>query len=147
MMSFIDLMAVVGFFLLRVGVPVAITVGVVYLLKRLDRRWEMEARAEQRAGKPAVGREAEVPAAPKRAPELELPFVPPPAVPDRRQPGVAVGVAPQPGLNARGGRPAKAKCDAPQNTGKPCWQTRLDAEGQIPEECVDCDIFQRYPVM
>jgi hypothetical protein len=152
MMDFIDLMAVVGFFLLRVGVPLAITAGVVYLLKRLDRRWEMEARADQRAGKaaeqPAVGPEAEKPVSPKRAPAPELPFIPPPAVPDRRiQPGLAAGAAVQPGLSSKSGRSAKAQCAAPQNTGKPCWQTRLDAEGQIPEECVGCDIFQRYPVM
>jgi hypothetical protein len=152
MMDFIDLMAVVGLFLLRVGVPLAITVGVVYLLRRLDRRWEMEARAEKQAGKaaeqPAVRPEAEKPASPKRAPAPELPFVPPPAVPDRRiSPGVAAGQAVQPGVSAKGSRPAKARCDAPQNTGKPCWQARLDAEGQIPEECVNCDIFQRYPMM
>jgi hypothetical protein len=151
-MNFIDLMAVVGFFLLRVGVPLAITVGVVYLLKRLDRRWEMEARAQKEAGKPAeqpaVGPQVEVPATPKPAPAPELPFIPPPAAPDRRIPtGVAAGAAVQPGLSTRAGRPAKALCDAPQNAGKPCWQTRLDAEGQIPEECVNCDIFQRYPIM
>jgi hypothetical protein len=147
MMDFIDLMAVVGMFLLRVGVPLAITVGVVYLLKRLDRRWEMEARAGKAAEQPAAERQIETPAPSKRAPAPELPFVPPPAVPDRRiQPGMAAGVAVQPGV-AKSSRPAKAQCDAPQNTGKPCWQTRLDAEGQIPEECVGCDIFQRYPVM
>jgi hypothetical protein len=148
MMNFIDLMAVIGLFLLRVGVPVAITAGLVYLLKRLDRRWEMEARAERKAGK-VVEQPAGLPATPsKRAPSPELPFVPPPAAPDRRiQPGVSAAQVAAPGLAPKGNRPAKARCDAPQNTGKPCWQTRLDAEGQIPEECVSCDIFQRYPVM
>jgi hypothetical protein len=148
MMNFIDLMAVIGMFLLRVGVPVAITAGVVYLLKRLDRRWEMEARAARKAGK-VVEQPAGLPATPsKRAPSPELPFVPPPATPDRRiQPGVAAAQVAQPGLSAKGSRPAKAQCDAPQNPGKPCWQARFDAEGKIPEECVGCDIFQHYPVM
>ncbi len=26
-------------------------------------------------------------------------------------------------------------------------QMRLEAEGQIPDECVNCDIFQRYPTV
>ena len=148
MMNFIDLMAVIGMFLLRVGVPLAITAGMVYLLKRLDKRWEMEARAERKAGK-AAEQPARAPVAPgKPAPAPELPFIPPPAAPDRRiQPGVSAAQVAQPGLTAKSSRPAKAQCDAPQNTGKPCWQARLNAEGQIPEECVGCDIFQRYPVM
>jgi hypothetical protein len=148
MMNFIDLMAVIGMFLLRVGVPVAVTVGMVYLLKRLDRRWEMEARAERKAGK-AVEQPAGVPVAPsKPVPSPELPFIPPPAAPDRRiQPGLSAGPAVQPGVSARPGRAEKALCSAPQNTGKACWQVRFDSEGQIPEECVNCDIFQRYPVM
>jgi hypothetical protein len=148
MMNFIDLMAVIGMFLLRVGVPAAITVGVVFLLKRLDRRWEIEARAERKAGKVA-GQPAGVPVAPsKPLPSPELPFIPPPAVPDRRiQPGVSASQAVQPGLSTKSTRAEKALCDAPQNANKPCWQVRFDAEGQIPEECVGCDIFQRYPVM
>jgi hypothetical protein len=148
MMNFIDLMAVIGLFLLRVGVPVAITAGAVYLLKRLDRRWEMEARAQRKAGK-MVEQPVGVPAAPgKREPAPELPFIPPPVVPDRRiQPGVTAAQVAQPGISAKGGRPPKAQCSAPQSADKPCWQARLEAEGQIPEECVGCDIFQRYPIM
>jgi hypothetical protein len=148
MMNFIDLMAVIGMFLLRVGVPAAITVGAVYLLKRLDRHWEMEARAERKAGKVVV-QPAGVPASPsKPVPSPELPFIPPPAAPDRRiQPGVAAAQVVQPGVSPKGSRPLKAQCSAPQNPDKPCWQARFDAEGQIPEECVGCDIFQSYPVM
>jgi hypothetical protein len=148
MMNFIDLMAVIGMFLLRVGVPLGITVGMVFLLKRLDQRWEMEARAERKAGK-VVEQPAGVPVAPsKPVPSPELPFVPPPAVPDRRiQPGVSAGQAVQRGLSAKTSRSEKAQCSAPQNPDKPCWQARFDAEGQIPEECVTCDIFQRYPIM
>jgi hypothetical protein len=148
MMNFIDLMAVIGMFLLRVGVPLGITVGMVFLLKRLDRRWEMEARAERKAGKAAV-QPAKAPVAPgKPVPSPELPFVPPPATPDRRiQPGVSAGPAIQPGLSAKSSRTEKAMCSAPQNADRPCWQVRFDAEGQIPEECVGCDVFQRYPIM
>jgi hypothetical protein len=145
MMNFIDLMAVIGMFLLRVGVPLGITAGLVFLLKRLDRRWEMEARAERKADK-AAEQPAKAPGKP--APSPELPFIPPPAIPDRRiQPGVSVGQAVQPGVSAKSSRTEKAMCSAPQNADKPCWQVRFDVEGQIPEECVGCDIFQRYPVM
>jgi hypothetical protein len=42
---------------------------------------------------------------------------------------------------------SKAQCAAPQHPDKPCWQARFDAEGAIPEDCVGCDIFQRYPMM
>ena len=156
MMDFIDLLSVIGMFLLRVGVPLAITVGVVYLLKRLDRRWEMEARAEQRAGRvteqpaesPFISPPVVRPATPKRAPSPDFPFIPPPATPDRRiQPGIAAAPVARPGLNAKGSRPEKVGCAAPQSPDKPCWQARFDAEGQIPEECVSCDVFQRYPIM
>jgi len=148
MMNFIDLMGVIGMFLLRVGVPLAVTGGLVYLLKRLDKRWEIEARAERKAGK-VIEQPAQMPATPgKPAPSPELPFIPPPAVPDRRiQPGVSAAQIAQPGLSAKSSRPLKAQCSAPQSPDKACWQARFEAEGQIPEECVGCDIFQRYPVM
>jgi hypothetical protein len=159
-MNLIDVLGVIGMFLLRVGVPLAITVGVVYLLKRLDRRWEAEAKAEsswlgaeQRAGKaaeqPTVPSPAERPATPKRAPSPELPFIPPPPAPDRRiQPGLVAAPVGQPCWNVKGCSPNKLeKCAAPRQPDMPCWQARFDAEGQIPEECVGCDIFQHYPVM
>lgn len=159
MMSFIDTLSVIGMFLLRVGVPLAVTAGLVYLLKRLDRRWEEEARAEQRAHEaagmpaeqPALPQPAERPEAPKRAPAPEIPFIPPPAYPDRRQQpglGAQAGQVAQRSSNAKGSSADKvAKCGAPQRPDQPCWQARLAAEGHIPEECVSCDIFQRYPVM
>jgi len=46
----IDSAAVVGLFILRLGVPLAITFGVAYLLRRLDRKWEAEAQ-QQAAGR------------------------------------------------------------------------------------------------
>ena len=151
MISFIDLLVVVGMFLLRFGAPALVVVGIGYLLKRLDARWEAEARAgraaevtEQPAQRPSVPQPAERPALPKRipvpAPPQQLPFIIPPA-----GRGGAVQIA-QPGLMAQ--PPGqRANCAAPQKPGMPCWQTRFDAEGKIPEDCVKCDIFQRYPLM
>lgn len=39
----VDTAAMVGFFVLRLGVPLAITFAVAYGLKRLDARWQREA--------------------------------------------------------------------------------------------------------
>ncbi len=152
MISFIDLLVVVGMFLLRFGVPLLVVVGIGYLLKRLDARWEAEARAQraaeaadQPAQRPSVPQPAERPATPKRlpipAPMPQQPFIIPPAMARDSAAQVA-----QPGLMAQ--PPGqRANCAAPQKPGMPCWQTRFDAEGKIPEDCVNCDIFQRYPLM
>jgi len=158
MISFTDFLVVVGLFILRVGVPVAIMAGLVYLLKRLDRRWEEEVRAEQRARQaiqpaqqPEKSRPTGRPATTIRVPDVKIPFVPPP-------PPSAPGIRPQPGLvmtppaahcwDARGcSEAARGQCAAPQHPELPCWQARLDAEGHIPDDCVNCDIFQRYPLM
>jgi hypothetical protein len=40
----LEIATVVGLFLLRLGVPVAITFLVAYLFKRLDQKWEEDAR-------------------------------------------------------------------------------------------------------
>ncbi len=152
-MDFLDIAGLVVMLLLRVGVPVAVTAGLVYLLKRLDRRWEEEARAGAEIGEPAEApakpRPVERPATPRRAPAPELPFIPPPAYPDRRQqPGLAVAPVAPHCWDVKGCTPDQLeKCAAPQHPEMPCWEARLAAEGRIPEECVNCDIFQRYPVM
>lgn len=38
---------VVGMFILRLGVPLVVTLGVAYWLRRLDNKWVAEARARQ----------------------------------------------------------------------------------------------------
>ena len=161
MPSFIDFMVFLGMVFLRFGVPLLIVVGVGYLLKRLDRRWEAEARAyaaKQAAQQPRVQpeppRPVERPAVPARKPTdiPQIPFIIPPAgIKDTRlplaQPGL-MAAPPQPCWEAKQcSADKKAQCAAPQHPGQPCWQARADAEGHVPEECVDCDIFQRYPMM
>jgi hypothetical protein len=177
MPSFLDLLVVAGMFMLRVGVPVLVIVGAGYLLKRLDARWEAEARAyaakQAAAGvgaQPAAQKPVERPVAPVRAPAPgpAMPFIipPTPGKEPRIQPGMSAQVpAPQPGKpqqqnaapglaasaqhcwDVKGCGEAKAQCAAFKNPDKPCWQARFDAEGHIPEDCVGCDIFQRYPAM
>ena len=159
MLNFADILALAGLFVLRVGVPLLIMVGLVYLLKRLDRRWEAEARATQQRGKtteqpvvqPAVQPQAPKPATVVRvpAPQPQLPWVPPPAVGQRpAQPGLIAAPAPQRCWDVKGCSDGKrAQCAAPAHPDVPCWQARFDAEGAIPEDCVKCELFQRYPMM
>ncbi len=159
MPNFIDFLVFLGMVFLRFGVPLLIVLGIGHLLKRLDRRWEAEAReyaAKQAAQQPGIRPEAPQPVElPVRKPAdvPQTPFIiPPPAViKDTRLP------LPQPGLVAtppqacwdvkKCSADKKAQCAAPQHPDQPCWQARFDAEGHIPEECVGCDIFQRYPMM
>jgi pyruvate/2-oxoglutarate dehydrogenase complex dihydrolipoamide acyltransferase (E2) component len=158
MFNFTDFLVLAGMFLLRFGVPAAIVIGVGYLLKRLDKRWEAEAWAEQQtaraseqpAQRPAVPREQ--PATPKRAPAQapQLPWVPPPPAREtpRPQPGLAAAPAARECWDVKGCTESqKAQCAAPKHPEMPCWQARFDAEGHIPEDCVNCDTFQRYPLM
>ncbi len=64
MLDLTDIAVFTGLLLLRVGVPALIVLGIGYFLKRLDRRWEAEARAYQAkvaAEQPAVGEELPAP--------------------------------------------------------------------------------------
>lgn len=36
-------------FVLRIGIPVAVTIVIIYILRRLDERWQAEAKAESQA--------------------------------------------------------------------------------------------------
>jgi hypothetical protein len=159
MINFTDMLVFAGMLFLRFGVPLLIVIGIGYLLKRLDRRWEAEAWAEQRkaqaaevpAEQPSVPAPTQRPTVPARTPVPApvLPFIPPPVrETPRPQPGMTVSRGGQPCYDVKGcSDTSKAQCAAPQHPEKPCWQARFDAEGAIPEDCVGCDIFQRYPMM
>lgn len=157
MLSFTEWLAVAGLFALRIGVPILITAGLVYLLKRLDRKWEAEARMMQERGREAgqaAGREVAPAGTRVRvpvSPQPTLPWVPPPAIRPTvaaQPPGLLAAAAPQPCWGAKGcSEEKRANCPAGQHPEVPCWQARFDAEGAIPEQCTNCDIFQRYPMM
>ena len=165
MIDFVDIAVVAGMMFLRIGVPLLIVLAIGYGLKRLDKRWEAEARrdaAKMAAEQP--GQQPEIPA-PTRRPGKQpvtpqpLPFIPPPSAGKDERPAVyaqaAVSVA-KPGMKAsskhcwdeRGCSESQMQaCPASSHPDQPCWQARFNAEGHIPEECVSCDIFQRYPSM
>ena len=142
MINFTDMLVFAGMVFLRFGVPLLVVVGIGYLLKRLDRRWEAEAWEEQRKAQ-AAEVPAEQPAVPaprptvparRPAPAPVLPFIIPPVrETPRPQPGMTMARAAQPCYDVKGCSDAsKAQCAAPQHPEKPCWQARFDAEGSDP---------------
>lgn len=155
MPSFLDLLVVIGMAFLRFGVPALVIVAIGYGLKRLDARWEREAR--EYSAKQPQARKGVQPAAPVRKPQPQpQPFIPPAVRDSRIQPGVSmavpsqapirVGSAQQACWDAKKCSPAtKAECAAPQHPELPCWQARFEAEGAIPADCAQCDVFKRYP--
>ena len=46
MVTSFEMLGMVGLFLLRIAVPIAITALIVYGLRRLDAKWQAEAEAE-----------------------------------------------------------------------------------------------------
>jgi len=157
MPNFVDFLVFLGMVMLRFGVPLLVVAGFAYLLKRLDKRWEAEAHeyaAKQATAQPEAPKPVEQPELPVRKPSQapQMPFiVPPAAIRDQRQqvaqPGMMAPVADSSRSASRPAASGKVQCSASQGGDRPCWQARLTAEGKIPDECVNCDIFQRHPVM
>ncbi len=113
-----EIAAVVGLFVLRIGVPLAITGFIVWSLHRLDARWQAEAEARQAAADVSAGR---VPPAALKAPQA----VTTPCWQLRNC--------------SEGGR---ADCAACKEPGLPCWMARLRAEGRLPGPCYGCALFR-----
>jgi hypothetical protein len=101
-------------FLLRIGVPLAITVGVVYALRRLDAKWQAEAWAELEASQPQA----------------------------KFMTQVKPLVSEQPCWSVKGcDEAARDKCAAPKQANIPCWLARRRSEGRLPAECYSCTQF------
>lgn len=162
MITFTDISVVAGMIFLRVGVPALVVVALAYALKALDRRWEAEAHeyeSQMASKQPDVQPEAPQPVAPARKPAKQptpqpLPFIPPPAVEKEQRPGMYAQMGLQETSSNKSSWERKT-CSGAVNAafaatgleGQACWQARFKAEGHIPEECVSCDVFQRYPKM
>jgi hypothetical protein len=110
-----EILAVVGLFLLRLGVPLAITLAVGYWLRRLDAKWEAEALRQWA--------EEEPPEALKALDKAEQPCWE---------------------LKGCNGA-SRAKCPACKYSDIPCWVARLRASGQMPAECYGCELFSLSP--
>ncbi|HAJ35633.1 MAG TPA: hypothetical protein DCL15_08060 [Chloroflexi bacterium] len=115
---FIEMLALVVLFALRLGVPIAVTAAVVWGLRRLDVRWQAEAEAQHTSRAVAAGLvSAHAAASPLviEHPCWELNNCPP----EKRQ-----------------------LCPACTLTDIPCWMARLRADGRLPGRCYGCALFR-----
>ena len=106
---------IAGMFLLRIGVPLAITLAVAYFLRRLDAKWQAEAWAQWEASQSQdeVVREAKL-----------------------------LRTSEQPCWSLKGcDETARANCAAPKFPDLPCWLARRRSEGKLPAECYGCEQF------
>ncbi len=114
-----DAVVIAGMFILRLGVPLAITLAVGYLLLRLDRKWQAEAWAEWESSKLKQGEQA----------------------------GQAAGratssVAEQLCWDLKEcSQATREQCPAFKRPNIPCWLARRRAEGRLPAACYDCELF------
>ena len=111
--------SVVGMFILRLGVPLAVTAAVVYLFHRLDVKWQSEAWAQWRGN-------------------LEQDEIGPGASWLARLAG--------PCWEEKGcDQAAREKCPAHKHSNLPCWMARRWAEGWLPTKCYNCERFAAAP--
>lgn len=107
-----EALAVMGMFIVRIGVPLAITVAVGMWLRRLDQKWEAEAQA-QMASERAVEHDVKI-----------------------------VTVVEEPCWKVNNCSESKrSACPASQFPSLPCWMARLREEGHLPGECSHCKMF------
>lgn len=114
MEGLLETAVIVGMFLLRIGVPLAITLGVAYALRRLDAKWQAEAWAELEASQPQ----------------------------EKVMTQVKSFVSEQPCWSVNGcDETVRAKCAAFNQANIPCWLARRRSEGKLPAECYSCTLF------
>jgi hypothetical protein len=115
MKSLLEAGVIVGMFLLRLGVPLAITLVVAYFLRRLDAKWQAEAWVQWEASQP----QEELVAEAKR-----------------------LHAGKQPCWSLKGcDEVARANCAASKFIDIPCWLARRRSEGKLPAECIRCAQF------
>ncbi len=142
--TFIDSMVMIGFFFLRLGVPLLLVIGVGYILRRLDAKWEAE--VWEQAGKttqPTVQPTIQ----PGIQPEIQ-PTVRPAPRPVQRPSSQAVrlltaeDIFGQPCWDIKDCSPEMAEhCPATAQPDLPCWLAKQESEGQLPKECYNCSIY------
>lgn len=124
-------LSIIGLFLLRLAVPLAITFLIAFYLRRLDAKWERELREQ----KPQMEKDQIAPSRP--TPTLQMSTSS--AIP------TANDIFGKPCWEVKHCQEAnKLNCAAFQNPELPCWWARFRAEGHIPEECYLCQIFTAW---
>ena len=104
-----EFVLLVALFILRLGVPLALTCGVCMFLRALDRKWERE--AEQVSGQTGEAPDATSSTAPSAIPCWVFRNCP---------------------------ETRKSTCAACKDTSLPCWLARMRAEGRLPSTCAGC---------
>lgn len=126
-----NVLLIIALFVLRLGVPLLITVAIGYGLSRLDAKWQIEAEAEQMAQQEEIR--------PRQRPA-------------KRSAVVQVPTLEQTYVRDHAGRPcwglkdcADAVLDAIsacERGDTPCWEARRLKEGRLPEKCATCEVYK-----
>lgn len=112
---------ILGMFMLRLGIPLLITLAVGYWLRRLDAKWLAEGVARRMAQE--ILSEAE------QKPDFEL-----------------YKVIDQPCWEVKGcPETVYSQCPAFQQPEMPCWLVRYQTEEQLPANCYRCKMFSPRP--
>jgi len=128
MVGFDQMMAVVVVFVLRLGIPLLITIMLVRWLRYLDEKWQAEYEAE----KLQESAKAQTAVAVDPAPE--------PAV----WPALAADGFPKCWDYKQCDPDKREQCPAYKISGIPCWLARRREEGAIPADCYQCGLFTDY---
>lgn len=103
----------IGLFALRCILPLVFTIVIAMLMNRMLDRWEVQEAEKKAAAARATASPAALPSHGKR-------------------PSLACWVL----RNCE-----SCSCPAYHNMSAPCWQLRSAAEGHLPSECADCEMY------
>lgn len=115
----LETVIILGMFVLRLGMPLAITLLLGYWLRRLDAKWQAEAQVQQEAILSQQEKWAE--------PEMEMLRV-------MKEPCWVIKTCPE---------TVYSQCPAYHHPDVPCWMARFRAEGIIPAKCYRCTLFSQ----
>ncbi len=110
----VEVLGVIGIFLLRVGVPLLISTGITWWLYRLDQKWRSE--APKVASVPSVAASSTIP--------LQNRII--------SEPCWVYRACPEEKRN---------KCPAYTQPNVACWLARLRNDGRLPGPCRCCSVF------
>lgn len=127
-----NVLLIILLFILRLGIPVLVTVAIAYGLHRLDAKWQAEAKAQTKSVVPQAPQPKPTRIGNGNGAGITIPL---------RQP-VAMAAG-QPCWSLKGcSESMRANCAAFHQPTIPCWSARTNAEGRLPAGCKDCTLYQ-----
>ena len=131
-----NVLLIILLFIMRLGIPVLVTVAIAYGLRRLDAKWQAEAEAKAQT-------KSVVPQAPQPQPAWTG---------VNAGNGAGINMALRQPMAMAAGQPCwslkgcsesmRANCAAFHQPNVPCWSARMNAEGRLPAGCKDCKLYQ-----